>query len=390
MAINKNKPTFIPHPSNLTPISLHRKLKGKIEIKSKISLDSKEILSQVYTPGVAEVCREIQKDISKVNELTARRNTVAIVSNGTATLGLGNTGPEAALPVMEGKAMLFKEFGEVDAIPLCINSQSAEDIADFCINISPTFGGINLEDVSAPTCFRVMELLEGKLDIPVFHDDQTGTAVVVMAALINSLKLLKKELSEIKVVVNGIGAAGYSICDLLLEYGVKDIVAVDKNGILSLEEDKSLFHKYHRRLAGILKNKSGSLKDALKDADVFIGVSAPNILKKEDVSLMKADPIIFALSNPTPEIMPAVAYDGGAFLVATGRSDFDNQVNNALVFPGLFRGVLDNGIKNIDINIVKQAVKAIVDSTVNLSKENILPSVMYRSLHSNISKYIGI
>ncbi|MDD5397206.1 MAG: NADP-dependent malic enzyme [Candidatus Moranbacteria bacterium] len=328
-------------------IELSKKIGGKIEIKSKKKL-TKENLSVLYTPGVAAVSLAVAKNKKLSFEYTMRKNTVAVVSDGSAVLGLGNLGPEGALPVMEGKALLFKELGGVDAIPIVLATQDTEEIIKIVKAIAPTFGGINLEDISAPRCFEIEERLKAELDIPVMHDDQHGTAIVVLAGLINALKVVKKDIKKIKIVVSGAGAAGVAITKLLLNYGAKNVVVVDTTGIIFKERTGGL-NNSKMEIAEITNpNKlMGTLKNALEGADVFIGVSAPNLIDHKDVSLMNKDAIVFAMSNPAPEIMPEEALKGGAAIVATGRSDYPNQINNVLAFPGLFRGALDSRAKQI-------------------------------------------
>ena len=328
-------------------IQLSKKLGGKIEIKSKVKL-TKKTLPVLYTPGVAEVSKAIAKDKKLSKVYTMRKNTVAVISDGSAVLGLGNIGPEAAIPVMEGKALLFKELGGVDAIPIVLATQDTEEIIKTIKYLAPTFGGINLEDISAPRCFEVEERLKKELDIPVFHDDQHGTAIVVLAGLINALKVVKKDLAKIKIVISGTGAAGVAIAKLLLKAGAKHIIMLDRMGIIYKERSGGL-NGSKMEIAHITNphNLKGNVRDALTGADVFIGVSAPNILTEEDISKMNKKAIVFAMANPIPEIMPERAIAGGACVVATGRSDYANQINNVLAFPGIFRGALDNNVKVI-------------------------------------------
>lgn len=344
-------------------LELHEQLQGKLEMKSRISLKDKEDLALAYTPGVAQPCLEIQKDVNKSYSLTRRWNTVAVITDGSAVLGLGDIGPEAGMPVMEGKCVLFKEFGGVDAIPLCIRSKNVDEIVRTVELLAGSFGGINLEDISAPRCFEIEERLKKVCDIPVFHDDQHGTAVVVSAALINAVKLTGKKMEELKVVQNGPGAAGTAIIKMLLGLGVKDIVAVDSKGILYPERENGMTEQ-KRELAKLTnpQHLTGDLKTAVKDADVFVGTSIPGCLTKEMVRSMNEKPIIFACANPTPEIYPEEAMEAGAAVVCTGRSDYPNQVNNVLVFPGLFRGALDAGhiLPSIFDERVRPAVSAAV------------------------------
>ncbi|MBI4856244.1 MAG: NAD-dependent malic enzyme [Acetobacterium woodii] len=329
-------------------LKLHYQWKGKLEVNSKVSVNNKEDLSLAYTPGVAQPCLEIQKDISKSYELTGRWNTVAVISDGTAVLGLGDIGPEASMPVMEGKCVLFKEFGDVDAIPLCIRSKDVDEIVQVVSLLAGSFGGVNLEDIAAPRCFEIEKRLKEICDIPIFHDDQHGTAVVTLAAVLNAAKLTGKDVKTMKVVMNGAGSAGIAIAKLLLQVGVEDITMCDRVGTIydgqeGLTPDKQEIARVTNK-AGI----KGSLADAMKDADVFIGVSAPNAVTPEMVLSMKKDPILFPMANPTPEIMPDIALTAGAAVVGTGRSDFANQINNVLAFPGIFRGALD--VRASDIN----------------------------------------
>lgn len=332
---------------DMNSIQLSKKIGGKIEIRSKQRLTKKN-LPVLYTPGVAEVSRAIAADKKLSFQYTIRKNTVAVVSDGSAVLGLGNIGPEAALPVMEGKALLFKELGGVDAIPIVLDTQDTQEIIKIIKALAPTFGGINLEDICAPRCFDVEEALKKELDIPVFHDDQHGTAIVVLAGLINALKVVKKELAKVKIVISGTGAAGVAIAKLLLRAGAKNIIMLDRMGIIYKERIGGL-NGSKMEIAKITnpENVKGNVRDALTGADVFIGVSAPNILTEEDIRQMNKNSIVFAMANPVPEIMPDRAKAGGARIVATGRSDFPNQINNVLAFPGIFRGALDNGVKKI-------------------------------------------
>ncbi len=342
-------------------------------------------MSLSYTPGVAEPCREIAKDVEKVWDYTSRRNWVAVVTDGTAVLGLGDIGPEAGLPVMEGKAALFKEFGNVDAFPICLRTKNPDEIVAIVKALEPSFGGINLEDISAPRCFEIEERLKAEMNIPVFHDDQHGTAIVVLAGLTNALKIVGKKFEKIKVVVSGAGAAGTAITKILLSQGVKNILLTDSKGIISgdrkdlNEAKKKILEKTNP------ENISGTLPDALRGADVFIGVSAPNIVTAEMISSMAKDSIVFAMANPAPEIMPDIAKSAGARIVATGRSDFPNQVNNVLVFPGLFRGVLDAKAKSITEEMKLAAARALADYVTNPNEENIIPN----PLDKNVARVVA-
>lgn len=329
-------------------LKMHYELKGKIEVKSRASVNSKEALSLAYTPGVAQPCLEIQKDVSKSFDLTRRWNTVAVVTDGTAVLGLGDIGPEAGMPVMEGKCVLFKEFGDVDAIPLCIRSKEVDDIVETVRLLAGSFGGVNLEDISAPRCFEIEKKLKECCDIPIFHDDQHGTAVITLAGVINALKLVGKKLSDVKIVTSGAGAAGIAIIRLLISMGLKNVIMTDRKG--AIYEGRDGLNPIKEEMAKITNqnHEKGSLAEVLKGADIFIGVSAPGTLTGDMVRTMAKDPIIFACANPTPEIFPDEAKEAGAAVVSTGRSDFPNQVNNVLCFPGLFRGALD--VRATDIN----------------------------------------
>ena len=367
----------------------HQKHKGKIEVKSKVKLKTEKDLSLAYTPGVAEPCREIKKDPSLIYRYTSKWNTVAIVTDGSAVLGLGNIGSAAALPVMEGKAILFKEFGKVDAFPVCIKSQDVDEIVKTVILISDVFGGINLEDISAPRCFLIERKLIEKLDIPVFHDDQHGTAIVVYAALINALKLAEKKISEVKIVINGAGAAGIAITKFLYNAGARKIVLCDSKGIVC-EERKDLNFAKKEVLKYLLKSKKGSLKEAMEKADVFIGVSAPGVVSEEMVKSMKKNPIIFAMANPVPEILPEKAKKAGAFIVGTGRSDFPNQINNLLAFPGVFRGTFDAGARKITEKMKMAASYAIAEYIPEnkLSPDYIIPSALDKKVSERVASAV--
>jgi len=359
---------------NKKAVEFHKKYKGKIEIRSKVPLRTKDDLSVAYTPGVGAVSMAINNDRKKSWQLTNRDNIIAIVTDGTAVLGLGNIGAEAAMPVMEGKAAIFKKFAGIDAVPLCINTTDTEEIIKFCKYIEPSFGGINLEDISAPRCFEILARLEKKLSIPVFHDDQDGTAIVVLAGLINACRVSGKVMRELKIVINGAGAAGISIAKLLITQDAQDIVLVDSYGIIySGRQNLNQFKKEIAKKTNKQKIKGG-LAEAMMGADVFIGVSMPNLVNIKMVKSMNKQPIIFALANPVPEIMPDVALKAGAAIVGTGRSDFFNQINNALVFPGIFRGMLDGRIKKITVKM-KIAVALAIAYSVKPRMDKILPLI---------------
>ncbi len=356
-------------------LKLHEEWNGKLEIKSKAEVKSREDLALAYTPGVAEPCKLIAEDKSLAYKYTIKSNTIAVVSDGSAVLGLGNIGPYAAMPVMEGKAVLFKEFGGVNAVPICLDTQDTEEIIKAVKYMAPGFGGINLEDISAPRCFEIEERLKQELDIPVFHDDQHGTAIVVLAGVINGLKVVGKKKEDCKVVVNGAGSAGVAITRLLLRYGFKNVTMCDKSGILSkTTADLNWMQKKMVEVTN-LEGATGTLADAMKGADIFVGVSAPGIVSKEMVQSMNKDAIMFAMANPVPEIMPDIAKEAGARVIGTGRSDFPNQVNNVLVFPGIFRGALEGGAKQITEEMKLAAANAIADLVApdQLNDQNILP-----------------
>lgn len=371
-------------------LKFHEDLKGKLEIKSRATIKNSKDLSLAYTPGVAEPCREIHKDPSKAYIYTRKWNTVAVISDGTAVLGLGDIGPLASLPVMEGKAVLFKEFADVDAFPLVVDTKDVDEIVDTIARISPSLGGINLEDISAPRCFEVERRLKERLDIPVFHDDQHGTAVVVLSGIINALKVVKKELKNLKIVINGSGSAGTAICKLLLASGVKNIVMCDINGVI--HEGGQLPNDNLKELVKITNpnKETGLLKDAIKGADVFIGVSAPNIVSKEMVASMNKDAILFAMANPTPEIFPEDALEAGAKVVGTGRSDYPNQINNVLAFPGIFRGALDCRASEINEEMKVAAAYAIANSIddKDITSENIIPKAFDLNVQKNVAKAV--
>ena len=356
-------------------LALHEEWKGKFETTPKMSITTREALALAYTPGVAEPCKVIAKDKDAAYTYTIKSNTIAVVSDGSAVLGLGNIGAYAAMPVMEGKAVLFKSFGGVNAVPICLDTQDTEEIIKTVVNIAPAFGGINLEDISAPRCFEIEERLKKILDIPVFHDDQHGTAIVVLAGIINGLKVTGKNKEDCKVVVNGAGSAGVAITKLLLTYGFKNITMCDKSGILSKTSEGLNWMQKSMMDVTNLEGKTGTLADALKGADVFVGVSAPNIVTPEMVASMNKDSILFAMANPVPEIMPDAAKAAGARVVGTGRSDFPNQVNNVIAFPGIFKGALEGRAKQITEDMKLAAALAIANLIPDseLSDTNILP-----------------
>ena len=372
-------------------LKLHEKNKGKIEVISKVKVENKEDLSLAYAPGVAEPCKRIAENKENVYKYTSKGNMIAVVTDGSAVLGLGNIGPEAALPVMEGKAILFKEFAGVDAFPICLDTQDTEEIIRTVKLLAPGLGGINLEDISAPRCIEIESRLKKELDIPVFHDDQHGTAIVVTAGLINAYRFLGKNLKDARVVVNGAGAAGSSICKMIKELGVSDIIAVDKTGILNRDDIKD-YNELHKELAGItnINNKKGTLTDALEGSDIFIGVSAGNILKKDMVKKMNKDAVIFAMANPVPEIMPEDALEAGAAIVGTGRSDYPNQINNVLAFPGLFKGALEAKSKKITEDMKIEAAKAIayILNDDDLRKDYIIPDVFDKRVVESVAEAV--
>ena len=372
-------------------LDLHAKHHGKIGVVSKVRVENRDDLSQAYSPGVAEPCRQIAANPSEVYTYTAKGNLVAVVSDGTAVLGLGDIGPLAAMPVMEGKSILFKEFAGVDAFPICLDTKDTEEIIETVKRIAPCFGGINLEDISAPRCFEIEKRLKEELDIPVFHDDQHGTAIVVCAGLINALKLVGKKWEDARIVINGAGSAGISICKLILQFGAGDVVLVDRQGALCPGEE--WMNPAQKAIAEITnKNKQrGPLTEIIKDKDIFIGVSAPNLVTAEMVSTMAKDAIVFAMANPVPEVMPDVAKAGGARVVATGRSDFPNQVNNVLVFPGIFRGALDVKARDITEEMKLAASRAIASLVTDeeLNEEYIIPSPFDKRVCAVVAKEVG-
>ena len=369
----------------------HYRLRGKIETALKAPLADRHDLSVLYTPGVAEPCLEIQKDISKSFELTGRWNTVAVVTDGTAVLGLGDIGPEAGMPVMEGKCVLFKAFGNVDAVPICIRSKDVDTIVETVCNIAGSFGGINLEDISAPRCFEIARKLKERLEIPVFHDDQHGTAVVVLSGLINALKKTGKNKAECRVVINGSGAAGIAIARLLLKFGVGDVVLCDRRG--AIVSGREGLNPVKEEMAKIT-NKSGiegTLADAMRGADIFVGVSAPGVVTGDMVRSMAKDPIIFAMANPTPEIMPDLAAAAGAAVVGTGRSDFPNQINNVLAFPGIFRGAFDVRARDINEEMKLAAAHAISSSVSEEEIERgvVIPDAFNKSAFEAVAQAVA-
>lgn len=361
--------------TNEKALMLHEQWNGKLETVSKTPVKSREDLSLAYTPGVAEPCRVIARDKEAAYKYTMKANTVAVVSDGSAVLGLGNIGPYAAMPVMEGKAVLFKEFGGVNAVPICLDTQDTEEIIKAVTYLAPGFGGINLEDISAPRCFEIEERLKEILDIPVFHDDQHGTAIVVLAGIINALKVVGKKKEDCRVVVNGAGSAGVAITKLLLTYGFPNIIMCDKIGIVSRDTEGLNWMQKKMTEVTNLNNEKGSLADALKGADIFVGVSAPGIVSREMVASMNKDAVLFAMANPVPEIMPDLAREAGARVVGTGRSDFPNQVNNVVAFPGIFKGALEGRASQITEEMKLAAANAIASLVpdAELNENNIMP-----------------
>ncbi len=369
-------------------LELHEKHRGKLETKSKIRLDSREALSLAYSPGVAEVSREIARDPSLARLYTLKRNTVAIVTDGSAILGLGNLGALAAIPVMEGKAAIFKEFADIDAFPICLDTQDTEEIIKAVKQIAPVFGGINLEDIAGPKCFEIEERLRKELNIPVMHDDQWGAATVTLAAMINALKLADLKKEEARIVMSGVGAAGVATARLLIKYGVKNITYLDSKGIIHPDRTDLSIEKKELLKESLIKPKEGSLADAIKNANVFIGLSKPGVLTGEMIRSMAEKPIIFALANPTPEIMPEEAISAGAYVVATGRSDFPNQINNSLVFPGAFKGMLEANIAQFKIEMFMDIAKTLAKHVLDLSPANIIPSMFDKEVVKLVSETI--
>lgn len=368
----------------------HEEWQGKLEITAKAKVDSREALAIAYTPGVAEPCKEIAQNREDVYKYTMKGNTVAVISDGTAVLGLGDIGPEAAMPVMEGKAVLFKEFAGINAVPICIDTKDTDEIIKFVKQIAPTFGGINLEDISAPRCIEIEEALKKELDIPVFHDDQHGTAIVVLAGIINALKVAGKNKESCKVVVNGAGSAGLAITKLLLFYGFADVTVVDRYGIL--DENAEWMNWAQKDICKVTNPRklTGLLQDALVEADIFIGVSAPGIVSKEMIESMNKDAIVFAMANPVPEIMPDIAKEAGALVVGTGRSDFPNQVNNVLVFPGIFKGALMARASQITEEMKIAAATAIASmiEDKDLNENNILPEPFAEGVADKVAEAV--
>ena len=371
-------------------LQLHEEWNGKFETTPKMKIQTREDLALAYTPGVAEPCKVIAKDKEAAYKYTIKSNTIAVVSDGSAVLGLGNIGAHAAMPVIEGKAVLFKEFGNVNAVPVCLDTQDTEEIIKTVVNIAPAFGGINLEDISAPRCFEIETRLKELLDIPVFHDDQHGTAIVVLAGIINGLKVTGKTKEDCQVVVNGAGSAGVAITKLLLTYGFKHVTMCDKSGILSKASEGLNWMQQSMMEVTNLENKTGSLADALRGADIFVGVSAPNIVTADMVKTMNKDAIIFAMANPVPEIMPDVAKSAGAKVVGTGRSDFPNQVNNVIAFPGIFKGALEGRARQITEDMKLAAALAIANLVPDdeVSDVNILPEAFDPRVADVVSKAV--
>lgn len=375
---------------NERALQVHESSKGKIEVVSKVKLESKDDLSIAYTPGVAEPCRKIASNPEDVYKYTSKGNLVAVVSDGSAVLGLGNIGAKAAIPVMEGKAILFKAFAGVDAFPICLETQNVDEIVETIVRISPVFGGINLEDISSPRCVEVERRLKELLDIPIFHDDQHGTAIVVSAALINALKIVKKDVDNIRIVINGAGSAGNAIARMLVDLGAKNILSCDRKGILSRNVKQKNWVQDEIALITNPSGEEGTLADALKQADVFIGVSSKDAVSKDMVKSMNSDAIVFAMANPDPEIMPQDALDAGARIVGTGRSDFANQINNVLAFPGIFRGALDAKATDINEAMKIAAVYAIANlvSEDELCESYIIPSALNKATSERVAKAV--
>jgi malate dehydrogenase (oxaloacetate-decarboxylating) len=376
---------------NELALKLHEENRGKISVISKVKVENRDDLSTAYTPGVAEPCRKIHANENDVYRYTSKGNLIAVVSDGTAVLGLGDIGPKAAMPVMEGKAILFKTFAGIDAFPICLDTKNVDEIVNTVKYLAPTFGGINLEDISAPRCFEIESRLRKELDIPVFHDDQHGTAIVVAAGLLNAVKLVGKKIEDVNIVINGAGSAGISIAKLLLQFGVGDIVLVDKAGALAKGQDWMNPAQAAMAECTNRNNQTGALVDIIKGKDIFIGVSGPNVLTAEMVSTMAKDSIVFAMANPTPEIMPEDAKKGGARVVATGRSDYPNQINNVLVFPGIFRGALDVRAADITERMKIAAAKAIASIIADeeLTEDYIIPGAFDKRVVEVVAKAVA-
>ncbi|MCL2610221.1 MAG: NADP-dependent malic enzyme [Defluviitaleaceae bacterium] len=372
-----------------TALQYHKEWQGKIETKLRADVSTKEALALAYTPGVAEACLAIEKDVEQSYKLTRRWNTVAVISDGTAVLGLGDIGPEASMPVMEGKAALFKAYGDVDAVPLCIRSKDVDEIVNTIALIAGSFGGVNLEDIAAPRCFEIEKKLKERCDIPIFHDDQHGTAIVTLAGILNALILVGKELDKVKIVISGAGASGAATAELLFNAGATDITMLNRSGIIQNTE------KFEGLLGEIApktnkENRTGKYAEALENADIFIGLSAPNIITKEMIESMNKDAIVFAMANPTPEIMPDIAREGGARIVATGRSDFPNQINNLLAFPGIFRGAFDAGAKDITKPMHLAAAYAIAALVgTDLEENHIIPDATDKRVGKAVAEAVA-
>lgn len=382
--MKKRTPKTVAHKS----LALHKKHRGKIETKAKMDLSDRKNLALAYTPGVAAVSEYLAKNPKHARDYTFKGNSVAVISDGSAVLGLGNIGPYGAYPVMEGKALIFKDFADIDAVPIVLSTQDTEKIIEAVLAIAPTFGGINLEDIAAPQCFEIEQRLVNALDIPVMHDDQHGTAIAVLAGLVNATKVVKKEFASLKVVISGAGAAGTAVTKLLLLSGIKEIVVLDRNGIIY--STRAGLSSLKKELASITnpRNIQGDVSAALTGADVFVGVSGKGLITKEHIRLMNDKAIVFALANPIPEIMPEEAYKGGAMVVGTGRSDFPNQINNALVFPGVFRGALDNKVKKITENMKLRAGYALAKLVSKPTKECIIPDLYDKRVVKTVAKAI--
>lgn len=378
---------------NKLALEMHEKHQGKIEVTSKVAVKTRDDLSTAYTPGVAEPCRQIRDNADEVYKYTSKGNLVAVVSDGSAVLGLGNIGAKAAIPVMEGKCILFKEFANVDAFPICVDTQDDEEIIRTVKNIAPVFGGVNLEDIAAPRCFEIERRLKEVTDIPIFHDDQHGTAVCVLSAIINAAKVVKKPMNELTVVINGCGAAGSAIARIILAYGVKEMFLVDRNGILNSDVADTMLNDNHKELASMTnaEKRVGGLAEAMQGADVFVGVSAPGLVTTDMVKTMAKDAILFAMANPTPEIFPEDALAGGAAVVGTGRSDYPNQINNVLVFPGLFKGALAVRASDINEEMKLAAAKALAAYIPDeeLNKENIIPCALDKNVADVVAKAVA-